>query len=95
MKDAKDTKAHVCVYVCVYAHTCVCMWATVYMCEPVTEVVCTDTVYPQALVSHYEKSELSDSFPDVSTTLRFPYKAVGGQCSPGEWGGEGEGEEGR
>ncbi|XP_070177253.1 guanine nucleotide exchange factor VAV2-like isoform X4 [Littorina saxatilis] len=30
----------------------------------------------QNLVEHYETNELSDSFPDVATTLRIPYKTV-------------------
>ncbi|KAL8568197.1 hypothetical protein ACOMHN_027720 [Nucella lapillus] len=33
-----------------------------------------DTV--QELVEHYEKHELVDSFPDVASTLRIPYKTV-------------------
>ncbi|PVD22095.1 hypothetical protein C0Q70_17899 [Pomacea canaliculata] len=30
----------------------------------------------QGLVDYYEKNELADSFPDVATTLRIPYKSV-------------------
>ncbi|XP_076454946.1 guanine nucleotide exchange factor VAV2-like isoform X2 [Babylonia areolata] len=35
----------------------------------------------QSLVQHYEKNELSDIFPDVTTTLRIPYKTSGGATS--------------
>ena len=33
-------------------------------------------------MEHYEHNELADSFPDVATTLRSPYKTVASKCPP-------------
>jgi hypothetical protein len=34
----------------------------------------------QNLVEFYERNKLDDSFPDVVTTLRIPYKKVASMC---------------
>ena len=39
-------------------------------------------LFRQELVEHYEHNELADSFPDVATTLRIPYKTVASKCPP-------------
>lgn len=43
------------------------------LCKELKDEQC---ILSQGLVDYYEKNELADSFPDVATTLRIPYKSV-------------------